>query len=100
MMKKKAVLLLLTGLLVATMVAFPTPAQADASPNSCWGQASSVFAQMGVMGEHSSSYDTPRIGLRNLARQLYDAGLIEDDSMRSLGVFVASALDLSIEACQ
>jgi hypothetical protein len=65
----------------------------------CWGQASAAFAQMGLMGEHSSSFDTPRLGLRNLARALYDQGLIPDDSMQSLGVFVVDELDLGVEAC-
>ena len=51
------------------------------------------------MGEHSSQQPSPRLGLRNLARALYDAGIIPDDSMHSLGVFVSSELGLSIEAC-
>jgi hypothetical protein len=70
------------------------------SSKSCWGQASAVFAQMGLMGEHSSSFDTPRLGLRNLARALADEGIIEDDSMQALGRFVALELGLSIEACR
>ncbi|MBY5920314.1 hypothetical protein [Ferrimonas balearica] len=65
----------------------------------CWGQASAVFAQMGMMGEHSSSFDSPRLGLRNLARALADVGVIPDDSMASLGGFVAAELGLEIEAC-
>jgi hypothetical protein len=98
-MKMKTLLvLLLSGFLVLGAAA--VPAQAHANPNACWGQASSVFAQMGVMGEHSSSFETPRLGLRNLARALYADGTLEDDSMRSLGIFVSSALGLSIEACQ
>jgi hypothetical protein len=54
---------------------------------------------MGEMGEHSSSFETPRLGLRNLARQLADLGIIPDSSMASLGAFVATELGLSIEAC-
>ena len=67
--------------------------------NACWGQATAVFAQTGVMGEHASQEATPRLGLRNLARALADAGVIPDDSMQSLGVFVSDALGLSIDAC-
>ena len=67
--------------------------------NSCWGQASAVFAQMGVMGEHSSEQEEPRLGLANLARVLADLGVIPDDSMASLGAFVAAELGLEIEAC-
>jgi hypothetical protein len=67
--------------------------------NSCWGQASAVFAKLGLMGEHSSSFPTPRLGIRNLARELYEQGLIPDDSMQSLGAFVAEELGLDISAC-
>jgi hypothetical protein len=45
-----------------------------------------------------SGTDTPS-GLRNLARALYEAGVIADDSMATLGQFVASAMGLSIDAC-
>jgi hypothetical protein len=51
------------------------------------------------MGEHSSQQPTPRLGLRNLARALYDAGVLPDDSMQALGVFVANELGLSIDDC-
>jgi hypothetical protein len=85
-------------LVVVLLIVMVIPASA-ANPNSCWGQASAVFAQMGEMGEHSSSFESPRMGLRNLARYLYSIGAIPDDSMASLGVFVAEALELEIEAC-
>lgn len=65
----------------------------------CWGQASSVFAQTGMMGQHASQQPSPRLGLRNLARALAEAGVIPDDSMASLGVFVADELGLVIDAC-
>ena len=51
------------------------------------------------MGEHASQEPTPRMGLSNLAGALFEAGLIEDDSMQALGAFVAAALGLSIDAC-
>jgi hypothetical protein len=91
----------LATLLVAVMIALGSvSALADSPPSdACWGQASAVFAQMGEMGEHSSSYETPRLGLRNLARMLYEAEIIEDDSMAALGQFVAEAEGLSVEAC-
>jgi hypothetical protein len=73
--------------------------QGVTTEQACWGQASQVFARMGVMGEHSSSYETPRMGLRNLARYLYERGDLPDDTMQSLGAFVATALELSIDAC-
>jgi hypothetical protein len=97
-MKTRLTITLLMTVLLLSAVSF-APASAQA-PASCWGQASAVFAQMGAMGEHSSSFDTPRLGLRNLARALYDQGVIEDDTMQALGAFVASELGLTIEACQ
>jgi len=72
---------------------------ASANPSACWGQATAVFAQMGLMGEHASEQPTPRAGLRNLAHELYEMGVIGDDSMAALGAFVASALGLSVDAC-
>jgi len=72
---------------------------AKADGNACWGQATRVFAQMGAMGEHASQQPTPRLGLRNLARLLFEAGIIADDTMQALGQFVAAELGLSIEAC-
>jgi hypothetical protein len=97
-MKTRLTIALLITVLLLSAVSF-APAAAQ-SPASCWGQASAVFAQMGVMGEHSSSFDTPRLGLRNLARALYDQGVIEDDTMQALGAFVAAELGLDIEACR
>jgi hypothetical protein len=82
--------------LVLALVAVPVLAN---SGNDCWGQATAVFAQTGEMGEHASQQPTPRQGLRNLARALYDAGIIADDSMATLGQFVANELGLSIDAC-
>jgi hypothetical protein len=90
-----AVMLLAASLALGpAMAASAQPANA-----SCWGQASKVFAQMGLMGEHSSSFETPRLGLRNLARSLADQGVIDDDSMQALGAFVADELGLTIDAC-
>jgi len=83
------------------VAAMPLSVTADpANPQqACWGQASKVFAQTGAMGEHSSQQPSPRLGLRNLARALFEAGVIPDDSMYSLGVFVSYELGLSIDAC-
>lgn len=91
--------MMLVVMLVIMLLVAVAPVQAAPSDNACWGQATRVFARMGEMGEHSSSFETPRMGLRNLARALYDGGIIPDDSMQALGVFVADALGLSIDAC-
>jgi hypothetical protein len=99
-MKKQVLLAALGMVLLASLVWVPVGSAQAVSKNACWGQASKVFAQMGMMGEHSSQFETPRLGLRNLARTLYAAGVIPDDSMQSLGVFVSEELGLSIAACQ
>lgn len=50
--------------------AFPAGTLA-ATPNnpSCWGAASADFAQStpGAMGAHASSFDSPRLGIGNVA---------------------------------
>jgi len=95
--KKYFIIFMLVVLLA--VLAIPAGAQGPSNPNACWGQATKVFAQTGEMGEHASQQATPRIGLRNLARALYEQGVIPDDSLQSLGQFVAAELGLTIEAC-
>jgi hypothetical protein len=73
--------------------------QFAASPKACWGQASKVFARMGMMGEHSAMQESPRLGLGNLARLLYEMGVIPEPTMQALGAFVAAELGLDIDAC-
>lgn len=86
---------------LALLVFFSGFNSSDSADNSaCWGQATAVFAQMGEMGVHASEQPTPRLGIKNLASALADAGIIPDDSMQSLGAFVSTELGLSIEACQ
>jgi hypothetical protein len=87
------------ALLLASVALTGGVASAGPAAASCWGQASATFAREGKMGEHSSSFATPRLGLRNLARALHEQGVIPDDSMRSLGVFVTEELGLDIDAC-
>ena len=96
-MKKLSVLLLLALLL--SMLLVSTVVQAAPSDKACWGQASKVFAQTGEMGEHSSQFPTPRVGLANLARALYDQGVIGAPTMQALGAIVAAELGLEIDAC-
>lgn len=100
-MRKFVILIIVLALLlVFTSSAGATSAQAASDGDSCWGQATAVFAHTGEMGEHASQQATPRYGLRNLARELYKAEVIPDDSMQALGAFVAGELGLTIEACQ
>ena len=65
--------IILTAALVVGFI-FVFPVAAEAQGNSCWGQASAVFAQTGLLGEHSSQQPNPRLGLRNLARLLAELG--------------------------
>jgi hypothetical protein len=90
----------LGALVIALLAQVPSLGFAAPNANACWGQATQVFARTGVMGEHASEQATPRLGLRNLARALYEEGIIADDSMAALGAFVADALGLSIDACR
>ena len=89
---KKIILaiLVLVLLLIGASTTF-----ADNGNGPCWGQATAVFAQMGEQGAHASGFPTPRLGLANLARELFGP----DGSMADLGVFVVEELGLSIEAC-
>ena len=86
--------------MAATLGLAPLTASA-ATPNSqaCWGQATKVFAATGQLGQHASSEPTPRLGLANLARALFDQGVIPAPTMQALGAFVAAQLGLSIDAC-
>lgn len=69
------------------------------SDQACWGEATQALAQLGEMGYHASQQSNPRLGLRNVARLLYDLGLLADDSLQSLGAFLSSALGLNIDSC-
>lgn len=93
---------LMRGLALVSVMILLVPTTGVAQPSTqqaCWGQASKVFAQTGAMGAHASEQPTPRLGLRNLARSLFEDGVLADDSMQSLGAFVATELGLSIDAC-
>ena len=95
---QKRIFLVMAIVMVLALL-FAATASAGPNNNACWGQATKVFAQTEGMGEHASQQPNPRLGLRNLARDLYASGVIEDDSMQALGVFVVSELGLTIEAC-
>jgi len=88
------------SVLALAMVLTAGAENALARDRSCWGQATAVFAQMGEMGEHASEQATPRLGLANLARELYDAGVLDEPTLSALGAFVADELGLTIQRCQ
>lgn len=99
---KKVTLAVILMLLLAALAlpVFATSDNATDNYDACWGQATAVFAQMGKMGEHASQEETPRAGLGNLARQLYDDGLLADDTIQALAAWLVSIDDsLSVDAC-
>jgi hypothetical protein len=99
---RKNLLLLLAVILMLILVFGVFAGAAGAAPNnnSCWGQASKALAMLGEMGYHSSNQANPRFGLRNLARYLFDAGVIPEPTMQALAAFVISVdPDVTIDAC-
>jgi len=94
---KKIIVALALASLFALMI---MPASAKAYTNACWGQATAAFAQLGEMGDHASQQPTPRLGLDNLADELYEAGVIDAPNLQALGAFLVSIdPDLTVEAC-
>ena len=89
---------------IAALSRGPSPATSAVplgarSDRACWGEATQAFAQLGEMGYHASHQDTPRLGLRNVARLLHDLHFLRDDTLQSLGAFLSSATGLSIASC-
>ena len=96
----KKVIILLALIFVFSLVLAPVPA--EAYEQDCWGQATAVFAQMGEMGEHASQEPTPREGLANLARQLYDDGngVLAEPTLQALAAWLVSIdPNLTVDAC-
>ena len=60
---------------------------------SCWGVVTSQRAiSEGDIGEHAAAQNTPRLGLGNFARLLYDLGLTDGPHISDTGS-VAADLD-------
>ncbi len=62
--------LVLAAVLAIGSAAVPAVALAGQPTNpSCWGAAASDLAQSstGAMGQHASSFDSPRLGIGNVA---------------------------------
>ena len=97
-MKKIVMIATLLALVLAMVV--PVSVQADYS-DACFGLVASVYGQLGIQGEHASSFaGDDRVGLYNLAGQLYDLGFLNEPTITGLGVFLHDALGLDIDACQ
>lgn len=97
---KRLIATLLLSVLMLAAVSTTVGASAPSGVNeACWGQATAIFAKSGEMGYHASQEETPRMGLHNLAVLLADLGIIEDDSLYSLALFVTADWNLTIDAC-
>ena len=62
--------LVVVAVLAFGMAAFPAVALAGQPDNpSCWGAAAADLARSssGAMGDHASSFDSPRLGIGNVA---------------------------------
>jgi hypothetical protein len=52
----------------AVLLTFAPAAVADPPTTpSCWGSSAAALAQTGGMGNHASSFDSPRLGIGNVA---------------------------------
>jgi hypothetical protein len=81
----------LVAIVLILVVALALPAFAA---KNCWGVVTSQRAVAeGDMGEHSSSFDEPRLGLGNVTR------LFEFDHISELGTFLASVDGIEATGC-
>jgi hypothetical protein len=91
---------ILASAAVAGLALVAVPTTASAAEPDCWGQLSAAFAQTGAMGEHSSQQPNPRLGLPNLARALYENGVIGAPTLTALGAYLNSEVpELNVDAC-
>lgn len=79
---------------LVTALALPALAAQPTNPN-CWGVVSSQRAQQGGLGEHSSSFDEPRLGLGNVARLVLGEGAHVSD----LGTALAGLDEIEATRC-
>ena len=91
-------------LLVAVpALAIPSAASAvpdDTVPTNCWGVVTSQFARADRgIGDHSSNQTNPRLGLGNVAKALFDQGLITDPHVSDLGALLAQLDEFDETVC-
>jgi hypothetical protein len=93
---------LLSCVVAAALVGVPATsalAGAPAHPN-CWGVVTSQRASSeGDIGEHASAQPTPRAGLGNVARLLFDLGISSGPHVSDLGTALASLDGLDSTSC-
>jgi hypothetical protein len=93
--------LLVSAVVAAALATVPTSALAGAPAHpSCWGVVTSQRATTeGDIGEHASSQDSPRAGLGNVARLLYDLGISSGPHVSDLGSALATLDGLDATSC-
>ena len=97
-MRRIVILLFALAALTAFATA-PVAAAAPANP-SCWGVVTAQRATaVGDVGEHSSSQATPRLGLGNVARVLFDLGLTNGTHVSDLGSALATLDNIPETSC-
>lgn len=88
-------------LAAVALVSVPVAARAStpAHPD-CWGVVTSQRAVAeGDIGQHAAAQETPRAGLGNVARLLYDLGISNGPHVSDLGSALASLDGLDSTFC-
>ena len=97
-MRRSLALLIAAASLVA-LTAGPVAAAAPDNPN-CWGVVSAQRATtLGDIGQHASAQSSPRLGLGNTARLLFEIGLTAGPHVSDLGFGLATLDGIPQTSC-
>ena len=97
-MRRPLAILIASAALAMAAVA-PAAAAAPANPN-CWGVVSAQRATtLHDIGEHASAQSTPRLGLGNTARLLFEIGLTAGPHVSDLGSGLATLDGIPETSC-
>jgi len=77
----------------------PRPKECQSSQSECAGCWGAVTRLSVPLGQHSSSFPTPRSGLGNLACELYITGLASEPTIHGLGAFLSSVEEKCVDEC-
>jgi len=96
---RRSLALLIAAAALAAVSAAPVAAAAPANAN-CWGVVSAQRATtLGDIGQHASAQSTPRLGLGNTARLLFDLGLTAGPHVSDLGSGLATLDGIPETSC-
>lgn len=99
-MRKPSLTLLLVAVPALAIPSAASAVPAGSVPANCWGVVTSQFARADRgIGEHSSSQTNPRLGLGNVAKALFDQGLISDPHVSDLGALLAQLDEFDETVC-